>query len=255
MSPKLASKPNDAEDVLNSADLIEQNPIVHAVTCDGALFRGQCVAKGDTVIFGKYPQKEHYLEGKLPLERIYPPEPLEWIVFDIKSNGANNRILLLSKYVIDSYQYDSSHEVVSTHNFHAKVYTMKAWIYPTWAESDIRKWLNETSASGFLNPSFFATEDQSLIVEVTHSTSDYENYDGGADTQDKVFLLDRIEVENSALWPDCSARIAQATKYALSTGVRSKGNGSGLFGICKNIECDVGYWLRSPFDRPGTAAS
>ena len=34
----------------------------------------------------------------------------------------------------------------------------------------------------------------------------------------------------------------------------SKGNGSGQFGICKNIECDADYWLRSPFDRPGTAA-
>ena len=34
----------------------------------------------------------------------------------------------------------------------------------------------------------------------------------------------------------------------------SKGNGSGQFGICKNIECDAAYWLRSPFDRQGTAA-
>ena len=57
-------------------------------TCDGVLFNSQCVHKGDTATFGKYPQATE------------TPEPIEWLVLDIDTS--KGQMLLLSKYVLDA---------------------------------------------------------------------------------------------------------------------------------------------------------
>ena len=185
-------------------------------TCSIASFQGKCVHAGDTVTFGKYPQATH------------TPEPIEWIVLDVvpKAGGTDGRFLLLSKYVLDAKAYDTSHKDSSE----------DIYLYPTWAESDIRKWLN---GSEFLSSAHFTAQELASIVEVTNSTSDYNGNDGGVDTRDKVFLLDREDALNGAYFPNDGARQAYATSYAIENGVF-------VSVICANVQYYAFWWLRSP---------
>ena len=158
---------------------------------DDAVFNGQCVKVGDIVTFGKYRQTTS------------KPDPLQWRVLEIDS--ANRKLLLLTEYVIDAKIFDRSHY----------------GNYPTWAESDIRKWLNDTGTSGFLREDYFTVSEQALIVEVTNSTSNFKTFDdkffaGGVDTQDKVFLLDRRDAMNTAYFADKEARKAKATLFIIN---------------------------------------
>ena len=195
-------------------------------TCSTASFQGKCVHAGDTVTFGKYPQATH------------TPEPIEWIVLDVvpKAGGTDGRFLLLSKYVLDAKAYDTSHKDSSNDIYR----------YPTWAESDIRKWLN---GSEFLSSAHFTDQELASIVEVTNSTSDIGSNDGGADTRDKVFLLDREDALNWAYLPNDGARQAYATSYAKENGV-SVGDRN-----CANVQCYAPWWLRSPGDDTYRAVS
>ena len=237
-----------------------------AAVCDGALFHGQCVAYGQTVTFGQYPQASE------------TPEPISWIVIDVvpKSKNADGRILLLSQYVIDAKPYDTSHKNSDGKN-----------IFPTWAESDIRKWLNDTGDSGFLRSPYFTAQEQSLIVEVTNSTVDYHQRDGGVDTRDKVFLLDAkqyesylhynlglgtyddeddeddesfdaeaIEEEDADDEDDEINELvdAKATAYAIQKGAYVQ-NLSDQNAACTHIQCSAHWWLRSPASHPDTAAT
>ena len=197
-----------------------------AVACDGAAFQGQCVDRGSTVTFGKFPQTA---------------VPIEWIVLDVvpKSENEGGRILMLSKYEIEERAYDMSHKNADG-----------GFLYPTWAESDIRKWLNDTSDSGFL-ATYFTAQDLSRIVEVTNKTSDYTYndsiHDGGIDTKDKVFLLDRKEAENAAYFANDSARwtvppdLCSDNRIVLLELAFDE-NGNQL----PSQRCDSSWWLRSP---------
>lgn len=239
-----------------------------AAACDGAVFQGKCVHKGDIVTFGNYPQAAE------------TPEPIEWIVIDVDTT--NKRMLLLSKYVLDAKPYDTSHKNSEGKN-----------IYPTWAESDIRKWLNDTGSSGFLRSAYFTARDQSLIVEVTNSTTDYKEddirKDGGVDSRDKVFLLDTKEYESYLHYnlglgsyeeadddevndetsgaesfeedetnddEDAMSDVvdAKATTCAIQNGADVQ-NLSDRNAACAHIQCSAHWWLRSPASYRASAAT
>ncbi|MCF0120775.1 MAG: hypothetical protein HUJ65_03970, partial [Oscillospiraceae bacterium] len=110
-------------------------------------------------------------------------EPIEWIVLEY--DAASGQALLLSKYALEAKAF---------HDGEA---------YPTWEKSDIRAWLN----GEFLNAAFTA-EEQSAIAETALTTSENALWTGisaaeggepaavggGADTNDKVFLLSTEDV-------------------------------------------------------------
>ncbi len=175
------------------------------------------IVKGNIVTFGKYPQWGD------------TPEPIRWIVLDVRapaSTDEKGRLLLLSEYVIDGRHYQP------------KTGSGQAPLYPTWANSDIRAWLNDTS-TGFLSAAFSATE-LDAIIEVTNSTSDAGSVDGGENTNDMVFLLDISDARKTAYFINDAARRAFATSYAIQKGVYADTTGTG-------DKCHTIWWLRSPY--------
>ena len=186
-------------------------------TCDGALFNDQCVIEGDYLTFGKYPQATD--------EKF---DPISWMVLKVEPDTSNihGRILVLSQYVLDSKPFDTNEDA----------------LYPTWKESYLRSWLNNTSNNGFLSAAFSDVE-RNAILEVTNSTPENNGVDGGEDSIDKVFLLNVESARQDFL--DNHVRIAKATSYAIKKGVFVS-NGSGNYVVdCANLECGAYWWLRS----------
>lgn len=165
------------------------------------------IAIGSIVTFGSYEQDNDPEDGC---------EPLEWIVLDQKED----RILLLSRYVIDGKRYHSARTDI------------------TWESCDLRDWLNHE----FFQTAF-SEKQQEQIVETGVKNSDNKQYDayGGNDTYDHVFLLSLEEVGKytGSDWE----REAIATKYAKEQGV----------GIVEEDE-SADWWLRSPGDNTDCAA-
>ena len=89
------------------------------------------VAAGDIVSFGTYEQDNNTSNGK---------ENIEWLV--LAKEG--KRVLIISKYVLDCQQYNSTRTSV------------------TWETCSLRKWLNET----FLNAAFSSSSVQSGETKV-----------------------------------------------------------------------------------------
>lgn len=92
----------------------------------------------------------------------------EWIVLE----KAGNQILLLSKYCIDYRSYQEE------------------WMDITWEDCDLRTWLN----SDYIDNAF-SSEERDMIQSIRVRNPDNPVYgtEGGADTEDKVFLLSREE--------------------------------------------------------------
>ena len=153
---------------------------------------------GSYVAYGHYEQDNNTSNGQ---------EAIEWIVLAYDANS--NRSLLISRYGLEARCYDEG----ST--------------YPTWEKSSIRKWLN----SDFVNAAFTATE-QAELKTVTISTPSYQGNSGGADTQDRIWLLSREEATQYFKTDD--ERKATATAYANANGAYKAGNGC------------CWWWLRSP---------
>ena len=151
---------------------------------------------GDTVSFGRYPQDK---DGGV--------KPIEWTVM----KKEENKVLLLSKYVLDERPYNKKFEEV------------------TWETSDIRRWLN----SDFYTTAFNDIE-QSKIANTLVRTENNPEYGtaGGNDTEDKVFLLSIEEAESFFI--NDKERRALSTKYAVKAGVGTSAEGYGF------------WWLRSP---------
>lgn len=157
--------------------------------------------EGDRIFFGSYPQDD----GE--------PEEIEWIVLERGDNG----LLLLSLRGLDVQPYAPG-------------------LYPTWAASPIRDWLN----GDFLNTAFTADE-QALIASVTNSTDNYVSelgaYLGGPDSTEQIFLLSYGELLR--YFPEKADRLCLPTDYALHAGAATKANGG----------CE--WWLRTPGDHHG----
>ena len=137
---------------------------------------------GDTFKFGSYDQ-----------DGVDGAEPIEWIVLDLDGDTA----MATSRYGLECRAYHNSIEHV------------------TWEKSDLRKWLNGT----FYNSAFTAQEKEQ-ICEALLDNDDNLRYkvSGGAQTEDRVFLLSVSEV--TALMPSESARVLPPTKHASDNGTK-----------------------------------
>lgn len=125
---------------------------------------GREVKTGDVVVFGRYAHHwtEEYYWKREGSEQI----PVKWLVLEQEGEKA----LLLSVLNVDvAYYYES-----------------------TWAESNIREWLN-----GEFIYRAFDEDERGCIRKTNITTEDNPVYgtDGGADTEDYVFLLSIKEAE------------------------------------------------------------
>ena len=119
-----------------------------------------------------------YRQGNASIDGV---EPIEWII--VKREGT--RAMVLSKYALDAMKYSRFDTA-------------------TWESSEIRRWLNDE----FLKTAF--TQEEEAVIAQRY----VDLGKGKRNTQDKVFLMCREDVE--AVWPELEGRAAQATPYALS---------------------------------------
>ena len=173
-------------------------------------------------------------------------EPVKWRVL-IESG---NRVFLMCDIAIDSQQY--------YHNNETRTIDGKTVYANNYAESDIRKWLNEifySTAFDDLQKKIIRTTsiDNSARSSIPYCSATYWN-DGKNEyicknTDDKVFLLSQYELSNSAYNFNIkaekldTARQLKSSDYAKSQGCgqesRTNNNYSDYKGNCL-------WWSRSP---------
>lgn len=152
---------------------------------------------GDIITFGSYEQ-----DGRDSAQEV-----IEWYVLD----KSGEDYLLVSRYCLDAYPYESSGEKVS------------------WADSDLREWLNSVF---YLNA--FDAQEQELVLSTELYNEDNPKYDtdGGTATTDKVFILSYSEAIRYYTELSCQA---SSTGYAIQRGAFQRDtSGYGW------------YWLRTP---------
>ena len=147
---------------------------------------------GSEVIFGTYEQDNNTSNGE---------EDIEWLVLEKDDNKA----LLISKYALDSQQYNKQFDAV------------------TWEKCSLRKWLNEN----FLNAAF-SEDEQAMLPGVTVSA---DGAGSGRNTTDQVFLLSTKEANE--YFSSDSERKCKGTEYCFEQGSYKNSDG-----ICW-------WWLRS----------
>lgn len=161
------------------------------------------VAKeGDTIFFGTYEQDNDRENGT---------ELIEWIVLD----KDKDKVLLISKYILDNIQY---------HNVWEKV---------TWEKSQIREFLN----NDFYNKSFSDKEKKMILdTNVENNSNSLYNIKAGNDTKDKIFLLSIDEINEHL--PEYDKAKTAGTEYA-------KANDLWISKATTSEGLSV-WWLRSP---------
>ncbi len=151
-----------------------------------------------------YQKKNGYIKGNV---YWFKYEPIKWRVLEEKGKEA----FVACDKLIDSQDYNHT----DNNNY---------------ANSSIRKWLNNE----FYNTAFSEAEkakiQQSVVDNSLASTGDSSNKYVCANTNDKIFLLSYKEAFTAAYFKDNQARIKTPTDYALCQGAYSGG----------------WWWLRSP---------
>ena len=147
-------------------------------------------------------------------------EPISWTI--LSEDAANGTALILCDMIIDSQQYD--YDGSYSNNY---------------AESTIRKWLNDT----FYNTAFNEFQKQMIVTTTVDnsakSTGFNKNDYACEDTQDKIFLLSCEEVTNAdygfslSSVHDNTAGQKKTTDYAQAQGAYTSGYRGN-------------WWLRSP---------
>lgn len=139
---------------------------------------------GEYLFFGSYEQDNDPINGT---------EDIEWLVLCRE----DDRVLVISRYILDFKQYNSNEEDVS------------------WVTCSLRRWLNGT----FINAAFSARE-QNLILSTVVSLSKDDD-DGAAEGEavDRLFLLSQSEVYK--YFDSDEARKCAPTEYALAQGART----------------------------------
>ena len=143
-------------------------------------------------------------------------QPISWTILE-ESNG---KALVLCDMIIDAMAYDSSSN--------------------SYEDSDVRAWLNES----FLSTAFDALQREVILTTLVKNDKDSTGYGENArfygnNTNDKIFLLSRIEAKSYGFNSDGSvqdsARKKQATAYAIAqiNGGYDATNGAW-------------WWLRTP---------
>ena len=156
----------------------------------------QQIQVGYSVFYGHYPQTASFIDAT----------PIEWTILEICED--ENKVLLISKYALTGIQFDIDG-------------------YQGWEKSYIRSWLN----GQFLNTAFSPTEQQGIITTKV-ITSDYCGHSGGADTQDKIWLLSIDEAKT--YFESKDSRKVKFTAYAYANGVNHYSSGH------------CWWWLRTP---------
>ncbi|MCR5205918.1 MAG: DUF6273 domain-containing protein [Lachnospiraceae bacterium] len=175
----------------------------------------------ETITLGRY-QLFEQMYGNYPRDEA---DDLEWEILEYSEDGKS--AFVISKYILVRYQYnDGSGDETR------------------WEKAKVRKWLN----NDFINSAFTDSE-RALIKTTTVKTPDYESiyYDeplkGGKDTEDKLFLLSREEVDKYFLPED---RDPDVDYDEISLTSR----------IGRYISGKTGEWiLRSPGDIEGYIAA
>ena len=159
---------------------------------------------------------DKYMFGHYPKERFGKDELLLWRVLNV--DYEKGRALLITENLIDCREY------------HAE------WRSVTWADCDLRKWLN-----GEFIDKAFDKEDLGKIAEMSIQNPDNTEYGtkGGRETRDRVFVLSIDEVET--YFRDNIDRRAAVTSYADSRGGYSYNKYTTLDGQPAGW-----WWLRSP---------
>ena len=144
-------------------------------------------------------------------------EPISWTIL----NENNGTALILCDMIIDSQQFDYEN----------------GSYYNDYAESTIRKWLNET----FYNTAFDELQKEIILTTTVDnsvaSTGYSSNQYACEDTEDKVFLLSYQEL--TTYLTTNASRMKKTTDYAQSQGACISTSSSYL---------GNGYWwLRSPY--------
>lgn len=150
------------------------------------------------VTFGAYEQDNDTSDGK---------EPIDWLILDY--DEMTNRVLVISRYVLDKKPYHVSHDFV------------------TWETCSLRDWLNNV----FINEAF-SEEEQEAIPTVPVSVEKLSIYDKDTVTEDRIFVLSTKEAR--AYLSEGEGMIGVPTLYSILT---------------KRIvtrEEKVFWWLRSP---------
>jgi len=143
---------------------------------------------------------------------------MQWIVLDVKED----KMLLLSEYVLEQMEYHGEDVDI------------------TWADSDIRRWLNDEFYHRFTG------EERNLIVEtnVINNDNPWFGTSGGEDTTDKIFLL---SLEELALYFCDSGQLARRGRFGSERWeIRSQfGDRLQARGVFEFGEYAF-WWLRSP---------
>ena len=164
---------------------------------------------GTTYYLGKYEQDNYEQNGK---------EKIEWIPIDKK----DGKYLLVSKYSLDA---KSLHKAD------------KGFPYISWAECDLRKWLN----TEFYDTVF--TDEEKLLIQ--------DSYDAELGTTDKVFLLSLEEAKFLIGFDEYGA----GTPYALASGLDTATATSDGYSLWLTRSCDEGKnWASSGGGTTGSAA-
>ncbi|MBO5935618.1 MAG: hypothetical protein J6Q94_09055 [Clostridia bacterium] len=215
---------------------------------DEVIARFQAAQTGDTVVFGYYAQSADKKAAELPIE---------WIVLDKQGP----RMLLLSKYVLDTGAYnffipDSDDYDEEEENQEDEIYVPEdeyEYVYDKetktfkkvkkiilkeplgkWDISSLRAWLNRTFFDSDFIRTAFSDAEKNLIEGVILKNFDNPKHKtrGGEDTTDKIFILSNAQIRR--YFPKKESRIAYPTPYAKANGVYCKKDGS----------CD--WWVRTP---------
>lgn len=158
-------------------------------------------------------------------------EPISWTV--LNENTSEKTAFILCDMIIDSQEYYLTDS--GTRNIGGET------VYPNnYAQSTIRKWLNET----FYNTAFNQLQRKIILttlVDNSASSTGGSNSYACEDTQDKIFLPSYEEVTNSSYGLTSSVeRRKQATDYAKSQGIYIYSTGGSYAG-------NGDWWLRSPY--------
>ena len=182
-----------ADAAQRGADLVGKDPAVPY----------RRAAKGDVIDFGSFEQDGNDANG---------PEPIQWIVLE----RFDDRLLLLSADVLDARQYN-----------HVPFQDV------TWADSDLRAWMN-----GDFFTAAFTPAQQGIIPSVLNENADQSiaGTPGGAPTQDRVFALSEQE---SVVYLSGSAN-----RSDIGAAPASQAVASGPLAVSEDGTAD--WWLRSP---------
>lgn len=204
------AKYRNAVELMDSGNLVEAHDTLYAINIRNSRQLASEIKKeadvqrfadaeaGDHLFFGTYEQDRKKGNGK---------ELIEWLVLDRQED----RILLLSWYCLERQTYYADGTEV------------------TWAESDIRQWLN----GPFLQTAF-TEEEQQRILTVVNKNADNPvcGTDGGPDTEDTVFLLSEEEAQK--YFANDVLRQAGATEHVKVQKAYRSSSGNYI------------WWLRTP---------